>query len=227
MALSIFVVSLTVLMFYLSGQIESEGQYGASVIDATHIEQIAHQEQIPDYSAQMDGRDESMVILGLDGSIDHISADILATYNLTEQEVKANLYFNYVHPEDLPALLSSIGKVIENKTPVAIVGPFRMKIKQPQYTVFIASLYPITTDEGSTKVAVLLSDITDDMNLPREQLEESEDTPVEDEHQIEIPGKFEETIRNEQDKDTETRLVVQNKTGGFDFINPFLPFLLH
>lgn len=288
MSFSLFVVSLTVLMFFLSNQVEGEhSDYSANIINPqTNHSNNDHSnnDQADLYQAHLGENSGPMVAVGLDGSIDYISEEIMKNYDLTEQEIKENPYFNYIHPDDLPGVIASVGQVFENEAPVSIIGPFRMKVKQPEYSVFIASLYPITSPEKKViNVAILLRDITDEINLPNEQLKGTEAIDTEDdislEEQIEKQTEFlqlynnfkqdiikeikteesiveqldetltetqtlplpteeivqpqlEETtednkkdkkIRDEKDKDS--RLLVQNNFIEYGFFNPFWPFL--
>jgi len=155
---SIFIVSLTILMFSLTEQLKHIDSLDANVLGPTQ-----EHETESDYRNELGQYDGPLAIIELGGKLDFISDDLVYKYGLDREEMRKNSYFTYIHPADMPDVISSIARAFETGNSIAFVGPFRMKVKKEEYSIFIASFYPIKEEEKITKIAVLLRDITEEM----------------------------------------------------------------
>jgi hypothetical protein len=186
MSTAVFFVSITTLLFFLTEQSGHDGLKANVMGGHASVQNDQKNDQKEEaYRAQIGMQEGPMVVIGLNGVIDFVSDEIKETYSLQDKTIKSDLYFNYIHPEDLPGVMASIGQVFEKETPASIIGPFRMKVARDYYSIFIGSLHPIFDSGKISKVAVILRDITQNINMSQDEINSSSSNDNEGE-QIEV-----------------------------------------
>ena len=70
-------------------------------------------------------------------------------------------FFEFVHPLDLPFIANSIITVIDYKKIDDNMGPFRVKNKDGEYLLFMATVVPIYNEENKIiRLGLILHDIS-------------------------------------------------------------------
>jgi hypothetical protein len=65
-----------------------------------------------------------------------------------------------IHPDDLSTFLGAFGKVMQNKKPVSMVGPYRLRDKDGEYHLNMGSLFPIISEGNIQEIAIYSRDIS-------------------------------------------------------------------
>lgn len=193
-AVALFVVSLTGLLYFLTAEPGSEhGELKANVVDSLSIK--AQQEEENNYRSLLEEYDHEgpLIVLGIDGVVEFASWDFESTTGYISDEVEDELFYSFIHPEDLSLLLGASGKVFATESPVMMIGPYRMRDSNGKYKLQMASLYPIKKDEKVTNIIIAIRNITIDRDEDEEMSSEKSN------------GK---AIRNIEDEE-DSRLLVE------------------
>lgn len=193
-AVALFMVSLTALLYVLTGEVQGEyGELSANVVDSISIKSQMEQEKV--FRSMTGDHVGPLVVVETHGLIDFASWDFESTTGYKAEALENQLFYSFVHPEDMPQFLASLGKVIATGEEVPMVGPYRIRTAEGDYRMQVASFYPIKNAEGKTEnIIFAIQDLTEDI--------ESEDSEEESQ-----PN--EKTIRNMEEED-DSRLVVEN-----------------
>lgn len=157
-----FVASITTLIILLNNE-NLHGELQANVVHSE--ENQAHSEETFDYESLAPDSSGPAVIVGLDGLIDYANEEYKKETRFIESEVKDQLFFSYIHPQDLAKILASYGQVLSSQKPDLLVGPFRMKNAAGEYVVQMAAMQPIFQDDHMVGVAIETEDISDNLQL--------------------------------------------------------------
>lgn len=173
-AVALFVVSLTALLYFLTGEPGNEyGGLKANVVDSLSVK--TQQEEEKTYRSLLDEYDHEgpLVVIGVDGFVEFASWDFETITGYTLDEMKEELFYSFVHPEDLSLILGASGKVLATESPVVMVGPYRMRDADGEYRLHMASLYPVKKHEKITKIIIAIRDITIDIEESTIQSEQN------------------------------------------------------
>lgn len=176
-AVALFVVSLTALLFFLIEHPEGEhGELKANVVDSLTIK--SQQEEEKTYRSLLDEYDHDgpLVVLGLDGYVEFSSWDFETVAGYRLEDVKEELIYSFIHPDDLGMFLGAVGKALSTETPVMMVGPYRLRAVNGEYRLQMASFYPIKKEEKVQSIIIAIRDITG--GVEEEAAEESHSAPT-------------------------------------------------
>ncbi len=157
-----FVASITTLVILLNNE-NLNGEMQANVVHGE--DNNSHQEEALDYESLAPETSGPAVIVGLDGLIDYANEEFKKETRFIESEVKDQLFFSYVHPQDLAKILASYGQVLSSQKPDLLVGPFRMKNAAGEYLLQMAAMQPIFEDDHMVGVAIETEDISENLHF--------------------------------------------------------------
>jgi PAS domain S-box-containing protein len=165
-ALGVFVVSMTALLFFLNNgavHINSD-ELKANVIENTDT---AGTENAVDNSGtentlreQFQDKDDPYLLITPDGAVDDASANYESVTGVAADDIKGKTFYSQVNPDDLPTVLSSFSKVLETGDEVTMIGPYRIKDGNGEYRLYMGSFYPIKKDGKIIDVGVVNRDIS-------------------------------------------------------------------
>lgn len=162
-ALGIFIVSMTSLMFFLNTQNQTEVSHEtkADVLDSVMVHSHYNEEKA--IREELGNNDDAVVVIGIDGKINFASWDYEKITGLSPDDLEEQLFFSYVHPEDLAIIFGAFGKVIESGKATTMVGPYRVLTNDGEYKVNMASLYPLKENEKVNRIAITVKEISQEM----------------------------------------------------------------
>ncbi len=181
-------VSVTSLMVLLNNE-NLSADIKTNLIKETANSEQTHEEAVA-YGPFNLGEGAALLV-GMDGLINFANEKFGESTDFDPADMKGQLFFNYIHPEDLAGVLSAYGKVLSSKEPQMLVGPFRMKNAAGEYTVQMAAMQPVVEENKMQGVAVMTRAISAE-SVPVEEIEieYAEEVDVSDE---EPPQETEET----------------------------------
>ncbi len=205
-AVALFMVSLTGLLFFLSGDTGGHGlQAGHGDLKANVVDAGSGHGENADEKIYREALGEalketaSFTVVKPDGHVEFLNADYEKMTGYHLKDIKDQLFFSFIHPEDLPKIMSAFGKVIAEDKPVLIVGPYRMRNANGEYHFHIASLYPMK----STAIGFVVRDITSEVTP---QTQETQDPSQAHDNTDKIG---EEPQEAEGPKEEDNKLVVE------------------
>lgn len=164
-AVTLFVLSMsTVLFFFGENTAGSEKDLktnlmeGSSMTESIDIKSPQESEQ--KYRKIVNNIEDPVFVLNLDGTLKFASWDVENTLEYKPEELDHQIFFLMIHPEDLSTFLGAFGKVIQNKKPVTMVGPYRLRDKKGEYHLHMGSMQPIVNHGEVEEVAVSSKDIS-------------------------------------------------------------------
>lgn len=169
-ALGIFTVSMTSLMFFLNTQNHSSEvshETKANVLDSVMVHSNYNEEKA--IRDELGNEDDAVVVIGIDGKINFASWDYEKITGLPPDELEEQLFFSYIHPEDLATIFAVFGDVIESGEESSMVGPYRVLTSGGDYTVNMASLHPLKENDKVTRIAITAKEITQEMLEPSDE----------------------------------------------------------
>ena len=199
-AVALFIVSLTALLFFLSEDTANHGELKADVVDSLTLKSEMEEEK--SYRDEIGEQEGPFIVVKPDGLIDFMSWEYETMTGYAKDDVKEELFFSFIHPEDLPKIISAFGKVIANGTPMMMIGPYRMRNSNGEYHFHIASLYPVMKHDKVEKIAFVCRDIT--AELEETEKNEQQEAAEEEENKVSHGKK----IRDEKEND-DKKLVVE------------------
>lgn len=194
---ALFMVSLTALLYVLAGETGSHS-LKANVVDSIAIKSQMEQDKV--FRSMVDDHQGPLVVVETHGLIEFSSWDFESAMGYKAEDIKHDLLYGFIHPDDLSIFLAGFGKVLTSQEPVSMLGPYRMRTLNGDYRVHIATLHPIKNEEAVESVIVTILDITEEVEGPTEQENKKE------------MGPNGESIRNTEEDD-EARLVVEKWEG--------------
>lgn len=217
-AVALFVVSMTVLLFFLTYRADhDQHELKANVVDSISLK--SHQEQEDSYRDLVNNHEDPLIVVMMDGEIEFVSWDFEPISGYKTADLEKQQFFSMMHPNDLPTFIADFGQVISTEQPQSIVGPYRIRKAEGDYMLSIATLHPIFEDNKLYSIAIISRDITNELPSNTEASSEEEETPPEEENPPKEspvgPPEEEETtsesddtkIRDETNEDG-TRLIV-------------------
>lgn len=190
-AVGLFIVSMSVLLMFLNQEPLNKDELKTSVVEASSVK--SHQEEERHYREVVKNEEDPIVVIGMNGLIDFSSADFAELTGYKNEQIKGQLYFSFINPEELSTFLSGFGKVIDTEKPVLLVGPYRFKDSSGNYRYQIGSLYPVNADGKLTRIAISIRDITSEL-----QKQQNNEKPQPEKTEESNPGK---KIRDEKENE--------------------------
>jgi PAS domain S-box-containing protein len=150
-------------MFFLNTQSHTEVSHDtkADVLDSVMVHSHYNEEKA--IRDELGNNDDAVVVIGIDGKISFVSWDYEKITGLAPDDMEEQLFFSYVHPEDLATIFGAFGKVIEGGKAVTMVGPYRVLTNSGEYKVNMASLYPLKENDKVTRIAITVKEISQEM----------------------------------------------------------------
>ncbi len=164
-ALSIFVVSLSVILFFFEGYEGSKGHHGkANVLGAGHENHEDLDEQvltIQNYKNYLSGLDHAWLVTNSAGEIDHYSEDFLDLVGGDTDKVVGKLLFDYVNTRDLPDLFSETSEVILDGKEKTSIGPFRINGENEELLALLNAKPVLDENQKVVKIIYEIKDLTE------------------------------------------------------------------
>ena len=202
-AVSLFVISMSTILFFFGSNIEKDQpqELKTSVMESFDIKSLQDQEN--SYRTMLKNNEDSIIVLNGDGTIDFTSWDIETGLGYNQNEMKTQIFFLYLNPDDLSLFLGAFGKVIDTQKPMHMVGPYRLRSKDGGYHLVIGNLTPVIEGDKVTKIVVSTKDITKQMSDAADKKKTEEDQAPK--------GK---KIRNQSEKETDPVKLIADKIAG-------------
>lgn len=198
-AVAMFVASITGLLFFLSDEKFNHEEYKADVLGAISTESDEPAEI--NYNELPELKEGPAVIIGMDGLVDFANKEYEEQSLYENEEMVDELFFSYVHPDDLANMLSKYGQVIASEEPETIVGPYRLKNAEGEYELYMASLMPVEVDNKMLGVAVSTLSISESVKNEEYIEEEPEEEVQYTEKKYNVTKKAPEKTKEEDQKE--------------------------
>lgn len=164
-AVTLFVLSMSTVLFFFGENADGSEKdlktnlmEGSSMTESIDIKSPQESEQ--KYRKVVNNIEDPVFVLNLDGTLKFASWDVENTLEYKPEELDHQIFFLMIHPEDLSTFLGAFGKVIQNKKPVSMVGPYRLRDKKGEYHLHMGSMQPIMSHGEVEEVAVSSKDIS-------------------------------------------------------------------
>lgn len=176
-AVALFMVSLTSLLYFLTADPQGgHGDLKADVVDSLTVKAL--QETEKSYRNLLEDHEGPIAVVGLDGLMEFSSWDFESVTGFRQDSIKGELFYSFIHPEDLPMFIGAFGKALASEEPITMVGPYRMRDAKGEYQLHMASLYPVKEEEKIAYIVIAIRDITADVEEAKEVEEHTEDDSV-------------------------------------------------
>lgn len=175
-ALGLFIASMSTLLFILSGEKDSVNELKTNVVDSITLK--SHQEEERNYRELIDNHDDPIIVLSLDGTIEFASWDFEANSGYRQKELKEELFFSILHPEDLGTFMTAFGKVLETENSITMIGPYRLRDGNGEYHVHMGSVHPLKEHDKVVKIGVTTRDISYEIEKNEDQDETAQPSVI-------------------------------------------------
>lgn len=171
-AISIFVVSLSMMMFFLgkgngfeNGQanlLHESGGEAASGSDngesALNAEAAALEET---YRSELGNKSDPVFALYPSGKFKYTSEDFCNLVKKDCETLKGKLFYNLVNSKDLPTFISAHSEVLAQKKKIESMGPYRMISDDHEIIVMFSAVPIFDEDDALESIAFSVKDITE------------------------------------------------------------------
>jgi hypothetical protein len=162
-AISVFVVSLSMMMFFLghgngfeNGQanlLHESGGEAAVDTEAAALEQT--------YRDELGNKSDPVFALYPSGKFKYTGEDFCKLVQKDCDTLKGKLFYNLINSKDLPAFISAHSEVLAKKNKIESMGPYRM-ISNDHEVIVMFSAAPIFDDDKALEsIAFSVKDITE------------------------------------------------------------------
>ncbi len=183
-ALSIFAVSLAVILFFTPGSDDylktdvlhaGGGDHGT---DSGHAEETDH----INYITLLDNKDYPYFVLDKDGKISFASDEFAKSLGVKAESLNGLFIFDLISQQHRERVFAHYRDSMSNKHNVSQTGPFRVEYKKVKNIMFMSFI----TVPDSEEVLIEVNDVTEDLqkidkqeeNSPLEHTEDSDETRV-------------------------------------------------
>lgn len=162
-AVALFIVSMSTLMFFIgnNNELKHSSDFKADIIDVMKMKSPEEQEK--KYRELAHNEKDSIVVLNLENSVEFMSADLESSLGYTQDEIAHQPFYKLIHPEDLAIYLGGFGQVLKTQQTVNVVGPYRMRNKNSDYQMHIATAVPSLEENKVTHIILVIRDISESM----------------------------------------------------------------
>lgn len=162
-AVTLFVVSMSTVLFFF-GSNGNQSDLKADVVDHGTVTESADvkslKEEEKSYRELVNNQEDPVFVMNMDGTIKFSSGDVENTLDYKQDDLKNQLFFLLMNPEDLSTFLGAFSKVTQDKTQAVMVGPYRLRDKNGEYHLHMGSLTPIISHGVVEGIAVSSKDIS-------------------------------------------------------------------
>ena len=161
-AATLFVISMSTFMFFFGLNGTNPKDFKTDVIEGAteSIDVKSLQDEETAYRKLVNNQEDPIFVMNVDGTIKFASWDIENTLGYQQNDLDHQVFFSLLHPDDLSIFLGAFGRVIQDKKPVTMVGPYRLRDKNGEYHLHIGSLFPILSQDTVTQIAISSKDIS-------------------------------------------------------------------
>jgi len=159
-ALSVFIVSMTALMFFLNNTGKDPAELKTDVLQTDSAATIDPEKQ---YQDLFQSGDDPFAVMKLDGHMTFVSSQFLASTGFTNDDLQGKLFFSLIDSQDLTTFFSAFGKVVETGKAVTMIGPFGLANKDGEYKTSMGSVLPVMEDGKVAKIGIIIKDISNEV----------------------------------------------------------------
>jgi len=175
-ALSIFIVSMTALLFFLNSTERDSGALQTNILQHESGEPVDVDLE-KSYQDLFQCGDEPFVVMKLDGHITFANSKFLASTGFVNDDLRGKLFFSLIDSRDLTAFFSAFGKVVETGKAVTMVGPFRLADKAGDYKTSMGSVIPVIEKGKVARVGIVIKDISNAVKDNQDNQDNQLDAP--------------------------------------------------
>jgi PAS domain S-box-containing protein len=198
-ALSVFIVSMTSLMFFLNSHESDSSEFKTDVM---HAGTEASGDPETGYRNIFEGGEDPFAVIKLDGHIVFTSGNLETITGFSREDLQGRLFFSLIDSEDLPTFFSAFGKVIETGKAVTMIGPFGLVNRYGEYRTSMGSVYPVIEDGRVARIGIMVKDISEELDIDgaaavdsgQDKEKASDDAPV----TTDVPTTTHKKVTNEQ-----------------------------
>ena len=168
-ALAIFIVSFSVMLFFLDGYKVDLDNTHTNVLDSSHHEEVENTEIRPAHS-------ELSFVTNTTGTLKYTTNSFCELLKLSCSEFEGKQYYDYINSNDLNDLILVHTKLVEEGSKIEAIGPYRM-IQGNHEILVLLSAKPILDEEGDvTSIIYHVKDLTEQVeNLHHQEAPEEKD----------------------------------------------------
>lgn len=100
------------------------------------------------------------VVIGAENKIAYAGPNFRALLGYDEADLKDVDFFRFVHPDDSGDVASMIAKISQTKAEMNNLGPYRIRGKNGEYKVYMASASVISNGDKTPQIVIKMKDIT-------------------------------------------------------------------
>ncbi len=182
-AVALFVVSMSTILFFIGsngglngGEIKTDVLDPPAVTESIDVKSM--QEKETAYRKLVNDQEDPVFVMNVDGTIRFASWDVENALGYKQTEINKQIFFLLIHPDDLSTFLGAFGKVIQNKKPETMVGPYRLRDNKGEYHLNMGSLYPIMNGDSVEEIAISSRDITKKVQDNQSNTEDKKPAPA-------------------------------------------------
>ncbi len=206
-AFALFIVSTSTLLFFVGSNGEVKGTDLKTDVIENH-NNSATQEEEKNFRHIANNKDDSLVVLNLDGTIDFATQDFEERMGYSQTEIHDQVFFDLLNPEDFTSFLGVFSKVLHNHEPISLIGPYRIRDKAGEYHTNIGATAPYLLKGKLEKIILTLKDIT--AKNADKKTEKQSENDHKDAEQKDTKESDSKKIQNEKNQDA--RLMAENTT---------------
>lgn len=177
-AVSIFIVSFSVMLFSIDKEIASPEYIKANVLEAGVSSEGGHEVYFSEngegkeeteevnleslYRDVLEGFEGPIFALLPEGKIKFLSENFTADYGYVLEEVEEKVFFSFVAPDDLPDFATEYTSVLQSGKAENGTGPYELLNKDGTTSVVMVSFLPVVDENGKVlEIIGSLKDITE------------------------------------------------------------------
>ena len=162
-AVAMFIVSVSVLMFFFSANTEiAPHDIKTDIIEGINVK--LPQENESKFRKLLNNNKDSVLAVALNGDIEFASWDFESILGYKQEEILHKSFFTLLNPEDLSDFLGAFGRVMESHQQVNTIGPYRIRDAGGKYHIHIGSATPLLEKDKIRQIIISTKDITDELN---------------------------------------------------------------
>ena len=194
-AISIFIVSFSVMVFFLerNGDKFDHGQTDVLHNDEQNVdhdsehtdEEIASPVEDPHVSNYVDhlkNPKAPFFVTNAEGDFKYLSEGFCELIGVSCDSIQNASLFDYVNSKDLPDLAASHSKLIQDSEDTDGLGPYRMlqSKDEKEIMVMLNAYFEVDKDDKVSEIIFEVNDITEQVEQMTDEVEDDNDVSVED-----------------------------------------------
>jgi PAS domain S-box-containing protein len=218
---AIFMVSLSIMLFLLSGNSQNLGHVQTNVSHSTSSERGGETESEGDldskilekYKAYFEDSDDMIFATDAEGKFTYASKNFCELIGENCDLITGKLFFDYVNGKDLADLASTHAKIVKNGDDSEGLGPYRLhKSNGDQGSLIMFNIHTILDgDKKVVEIIFSLKDITDKVNEMHKETPPEEKTDTKSSEILPLPHEDDSELKDDEDnsRPNDTRLMVE------------------